>query len=278
MTNVRAPNKRLSAQTPYRPSTAVPFGVTDVELERVVTDAGELWLPAADEVIRPYMRNTGTWDSYVGQAILASMPKNRGMFLDVGAHVGYFSRLVARAYPTSEVHAFEPNPHIYGILALNAWQASERITTWPLALHNKKGLISMVEAQHNTGDTRCVERPDEATATVVAPAIKLDDLLPDIQADVVKIDVQGSEFAVIEGMMGLIRRSNDIKIIMEYSPSLLEGRSINPKSALQMLRGCGFNIAVIDKSKIFDAKDSEIISFAISGGTDTHIDILLYKS
>lgn len=277
MTSTRAPSKRHPTQASEAGLLRTPFGVAGSDLECVTTDAGDLWIPVDDEVIRQYMRNTGTWESDVGKAILGCMPDNGGIFLDVGAHVGYFSCLVAHAFPTCVVHAFEPNPRIYDILTLNAWQASERITTWPFALQGQRGLLSMTEALHNTGDTRGTRTRDGTIATIVAPAMDLDGLLPGLQPDVVKIDVQGAELDVIQGMAGIIHQSNRIKVIMEYSPALLEERSIDPRSALGMLRGYDFNIALINGPELFDAVDSEIIAFTESAGPDSHTNIMLYK-
>lgn len=279
VTSANVPNNQFPTNSIYHRwvRSNLPIGVAGAALECVTTDAGELWIPMEDEVIRQFMRSAGTWESEVGQAILGGMPKSGGVFLDIGAHVGYFSCLVARNCPTCTIHAFEPNPKTYGVLALNSWNASERIITWPFALQGGRGLVSLTEAVHNTGDTRGINARDGDVATIVGPAIALDELQPDLQAAVVKIDVQGAELDVIQGMMGVIGRSSVIRIIMEYSPNLLEERSISPVTVLKILRECGFNIALINGSKIFDARDSEILSFSNSAGPDGHVNIMLYK-
>ena len=273
MTIAQVPGNRIACRVPRD----VPVGVSGIELEMVATDAGDLWIPVKDDVIRQYMRHAGNWEREVGRAILASMPESGGVFLDIGAHVGYFSCLVARSYPTCSIHAFEPNPDIYRVLALNAWQAGAHVTPWPLALQAGRGNVSIVETVYNTGDARAKSGHDGIAAAVVAPASDLDGLLPDLRADVVKVDVQGAELDVIRGMSGVIARSENLRVILEYSPDLLEERSIDPRSALQMLRGFGFGIAVINEDRIFEAGDSEIISLASSMGRDGHVNILLHK-
>jgi len=72
------------------------------------------------------------------------------------------------------------------------------------------------------------------------PAARLsDDIL--LTIDFVKIDVQGHELQVLDGMKEMIERSPKIAIAMEFSPSEHE----SPMAALETIRALGLRIQTI---------------------------------
>lgn len=259
--------------------TSIPVGLHAVEFERVASDVGEMWFPMCDEVMRNHIRNSGTWEPAVGRVLLDAMPRHQNaVFLDIGANVGYFSLLIANAFPQASVHAFEPHPLTFQVLRMNTWQFGERICAWPVALSDGKGTVALSTSAHNLGDTKGVPAKDQMIATTIAPSVRLDDLFDsDICADLVKIDVQGAELSVLSGMQRLIQRSPDIRIVMEFSPGLLLESSIDPLAVLSELRGDGFELNLVCPDALFAANDIEIIEFCHSAGIMGQANLLLIR-
>ncbi|MEI2766040.1 MAG: hypothetical protein V9F82_10190 [Dermatophilaceae bacterium] len=113
-------------------------------------------MAADDEVMRPCLEKTGTWEPDLGAFLRRYF--TRGLrFLDVGAGFGYFTRYVAKHCPSAVIHAFEPHPVASHVLALNVWAAKAEITVHPVALTAGERLVALRTNGANMGDTRCVE-------------------------------------------------------------------------------------------------------------------------
>ncbi|UUZ47149.1 FkbM family methyltransferase [Massilia sp. B-10] len=56
---------------------------------------------------------------------------------------------------------------------------------------------------------------DQPGTHVVVPAHALDSLMPELVVDLVKIDVEGHELAVLKGMRAMLARSPEVKLLFE---------------------------------------------------------------
>jgi FkbM family methyltransferase len=123
--------------------------------------------------------------------------------LDAGANIGYTS-LRYLASGAGQVHAFEPVEYVYSRLAE---VASDRLHVYPLALSNENVTGSMiVSTKHRQGSTlkqSMIDRfPDVFGEQHVEQAVKvvrLDDELPNVEFDFMKLDVEGAEADCLRG-------------------------------------------------------------------------------
>ena len=53
--------------------------------------------------------------------------------------------------------------------------------------------------------------------------------------DVIKIDTEGAEMAVIAGMDGIIRRNDNLKMFVEFYPSAIREMSYSPEELISKL-------------------------------------------
>ncbi|MEM2446518.1 MAG: FkbM family methyltransferase [Candidatus Bathyarchaeia archaeon] len=140
---------------------------------------------------------------------LRSVASKDMVFCDVGAFVGYYSvRLAPRV---REVHAFEPNPVSRGTLLKNVeLNGLSNVKVYPYALSDKSGVGKLhLMASGSTllegyGGWGCVEVEVKA----------MDEVLDWV--DLVKVDVEGYEWRVVQGMMGLIRRCKPFMVIEHH--------------------------------------------------------------
>jgi hypothetical protein len=65
------------------------------------------------------------------------------------------------------------------------------------------------------------------------------------RADLIKVDVEGAEPEVLEGMRALAARSPDLSVIVEFKPGLLARRGYPPNRLLELLASLGFAAAAI---------------------------------
>ena len=63
--------------------------------------------------------------------------------------------------------------------------------------------------------------------------------------DLLKVDTEGAEMDVLQGMTQLLDKSQDLKLIIEFSPTLLCSAGANPVQLLVELGARGFEVACI---------------------------------
>lgn len=152
-------------------------------------------------------------------------------FIDIGANVGYFSLLAADlGGPASTVVAFEPNPRLAGMLResvrLSGHDARVSVIEAACSSISSTATLSLSPDPRNSGlssfesfepsVTASWERPG---AVVQVKTTRLDEWCAseDVVPDVVKVDVEGHELAVVEGMTGLFERGQPQALICELS-------------------------------------------------------------
>jgi FkbM family methyltransferase len=172
--------------------------------------------------------------------------------VDVGGHVGYFSLLAARLVgATGKVFTFEPDPTNYDLLVKNiALNGHKNILPTNRAVSNTVGsrelyLIGLDNGRHSTH--RHPNLPEQGAVTVTATT--LDAFLQEQgwpKVDLVKVDVEGAEFEVLSGMRRVLERSETIKLILEFKPTLLQDAGVEPEKFLHLLETLGFEVRSID--------------------------------
>lgn len=248
-------------------------GITQAE-----SDAGPIWLESSDGVMLPYLKANRTWEPEEGE-LLRNLVKPGDVFVDVGANVGYFVRLIGTHCGPSVIHAFEPQPTSAALLALNAWDLPVPVSIWPLALADAAGTVVVSTAEHNVGDTRVSAPAADATAvaTAVAGVAKMDDLIAG-RVDVVKIDVQGYEPEVIRGMTRIASENTQIRLVIEFWPAALRDRSIAPEAVLAEYRAAGYSISLLRGSAPVESGTTEIMEFCDTAGPDGQANLLLSRT
>jgi FkbM family methyltransferase len=173
--------------------------------------------------------------------------------VDVGAHVGCHALLAARLVgPQGKVFAFEASPENFSLLqknvALNGYQNIECVQK---AVSNRSGTITFHLSpegndRNSIYDNSRTGRPGRA---VTVPATTLDEFMSSAdwpRINVVKIDVEGAEPLVFEGMSELLHRSHDVALIIEFAPACLRESGHNPEAVLAAISDFGFEIEVLE--------------------------------
>jgi FkbM family methyltransferase len=222
----------------WRPRRQLPLQPTLEPVVEVETVAGPLLLPRQDRMITSVLRRYGVWEpaetSYL-QAVL----RPGQTFVDVGAHVGYFSVLAAkRVGPTGAMIAIEPEPRNLDLLRRNIVRNGCRnVRVVPFAAHSVRGWMSLALDEENRGAHRLVPLHQAGTAVQCVP---LDDLLP-ATVDVVKVDAQGYDHEVIAGLERTIATNPELILITELSLSELGRRGVDPEFVLAGYEALGFH-------------------------------------
>jgi FkbM family methyltransferase len=176
--------------------------------------------------------------------------------VDVGANAGVFTLMAAKLVsPSGTVHAFEPSPRDRDRLRANlAANNLVNVTVHPVALGRAAGkaVLAVSGAEHpghNTiggfaysdDDAPYSLEVEVATLDEIAAAQKLDRL------DLLKIDVEGSETAVLQGAEESLRRFRPV-IVVEGQDASLQQQGSSVTELLQVLRANDYEVKVFGPS------------------------------
>jgi FkbM family methyltransferase len=246
----------------------------------VETEWGPLFIDAADDVIRPAIEKHKIWEP--GETALLLGWLGKGMtFVDVGAHVGYYTLLASRRVaPTGLVLAFEPSPRNYELLLANVWRNGlTNVVCFPWAVCDRMTFLDLFIDERNTGDNRTFPSPGREPTRVRAVALDaLASIHPPI--DVVKIDVQGAEEAVVAGMTKLLKRSRGARITLEYWPFGLRALGRDERGALDYYRSLGYRVRVQNPEKpgVEELTDDEILGYCSAYNGVLHTNLVLTRT
>lgn len=167
-------------------------------------------------------------------------------FVDVGAHVGYYSLVAATVLQQSgAVYAFEPDPITFSCLkenvTLNGFDTLVRV--YPRVISNVTGPIKLFIGRRDRVANSIFASSGVSSHAVTCESTSLDDFFrqenwPSVH--LIKIDVEGAEHAVLQGMMELSARNPDLKLILEFFPSNLKAAGVTPEAFFTTLHGLGF--------------------------------------
>jgi FkbM family methyltransferase len=171
-----------------------------------------------DEILQQYVYYFGVWEPAITRAIAERLRPGDG-FVDVGANVGYHSLLASQLVGRGgSVVAVEPSPELHAALVRNvALNRARNVRTFPLAASDRSGTVGLVPGPNEHLGLTKVTALDEAAQTVKAEPLSAL-LSPEEFARVrlVKIDVEGAEAAVVEGMMPLLGSARrDLELLVE---------------------------------------------------------------
>lgn len=189
------------------------------------TKRGALMAGRSNDLVQGYIYYFGVWEPNLSAFIESRLrEKSNRTFVDIGANVGYFTLLAARRLNEGAVVAIEAFPEIYKKLERNvALNKLNNVRLVQCAAADVKRDIEMFYAGvGNEGATTSVVGKFKSEPIVIRGE-PLSNLLTENEistARLIKIDVEGAEYSVVQGMMNIINiLSDDAEIVVEITPS-----------------------------------------------------------
>jgi FkbM family methyltransferase len=180
-------------------------------------------------------------------AILRRELRPGDCFIDVGSNVGYYAFTSACLVgPAGKVHAIEPSSRLGARIASDIERngLSGRVILHRCALADFDGHAYLEHGSRDLtpdGDAfiRMVESDADAERV---PVTTLDALLADTsRVDVMKVDVEGLEMAVLRGGMQVLRRCRPRLLLVEVQEATLARTSgTTPADLFALLGRCGY--------------------------------------
>jgi FkbM family methyltransferase len=176
------------------------------------------------------------------QAAVRRLVKRGMKIFDVGANAGFYTLAFSRlAGTTGRVWAFEPLPenvrNLRRHIELNALQ---NVTVVEAAVAEKSGVAGFEAAADNS-----VGHLSERSAFRVR-TVSIDEICADPATgmpDLIKLDVEGAEGAVLAGARQTLARSHPIVLLATHGPE-------QERLCVEILRQTGYELAYLDGAPV----------------------------
>jgi FkbM family methyltransferase len=165
-------------------------------------------------------------------------------FIDVGANIGYYSIATAAKFESVSVFSFEPGSNTFQRFQTNiVLNQLKNITTFQKAIAREEGEKTLyISGQDNTGMSGFQQAENFSGITETVPCTSIDAFVNDIslqKLDFIKIDIEGAEMDVLNGMMNTIAKHWPV-ICIELCAETLQRFNHTPADIHHFLANFGY--------------------------------------
>ena len=209
-----------------------------------------------------------------------------GDILDIGANIGYTACVFAAASkPPAKVYAFEPDQASFSTLEqiIRRKNLTGRVEIFNMAVGSADGTLEFWHNEGHSADHRVVteqfktSRPAGEKITTVA-VTSVDNFVAarDLRSIAfIKIDVQGYELAVCEGLRQTLQKFPELCIAFEYAPGAMRELGFEPSTLLDFFRSAGYQLYILTRAATTPAPDNRAIESAAEASG--YVDVLCSK-
>jgi len=193
---------------------------------------------------------TGVWERETWLGLSKSIPRG-GVFVDVGAHIGYYSLKAAPMVgPGGHVLAIEPNPETIRRLRADIRESgASQVTVEPVACSDSEGMADFFAATRENAGASSLSKANAALAGPIARTYRvrtrrLDDIVREsgvTRVDVIKIDVEGAELLVLKGAGETLDRYHPV-VEVELIDEQLASMGASSAQVIAFLRSHGYAV------------------------------------
>jgi len=175
----------------------------------------------------------------------------KDLFIDVGAHYGYYSLLAAEANPGIRIVSVEPIEDNLQVLqknlALNGLGPG-RATCIHAAVSSKAGRAQFCKSEASDNGSLYPHPSAETLDRIEVDTVSLDDIAGQKKAEriFVKTDTDGHELEVLKGFSKTLDACDDVTILLEMNPKMMKISGTSTEEIVAYLHGKGFRLFAID--------------------------------
>ena len=204
-----------------------------------------MYADAQETGITPHLSMDGYWESWI-TVVLARTLRQGWHCLDVGANHGYYTLIMADAVGAQgRVVPVEPTPRLAELLRetldVNGFPS---MTIAQKAASDTDGeRLQLVVPARRSLNARLSQEAGPTDTVVEVKSVTIDALTREWpRVDLIKIDVEGAEENVWQGMQRTIADHREIVVILELNVD----RYDDPRGFLSVIEGAGFRLRYID--------------------------------
>jgi len=243
---------KQSIEPSLQPSTQRPGAYLGCHRYLTTTIYGhKIFLDTRDVSLTPHIIIDGYWELWITEWIRSYLKPGMRV-LEVGSNCGWYTLLMAdKIGPQGTLITFEANPDLaqmtFDSVTINGF--ADRVKVHGLAASHKHGeatlrILSRFLGSSTLGhiDPSFLDHLSEKCTEITVKTVALDEFLQgsDRTIDLMKIDAEGAEPLVFQGMQQLLQESPDLMIVMEYSPNRIRACGQDPDEMMKNLFQMGF--------------------------------------
>jgi len=217
---------------------------------RVRSSRGVLFEILPTGYVEKFIIEYGFYESEVFDAVSPYLQEGAA-FWDIGANLGLHAVTAKCKHPGLEVVAFEPVPKLRDRIRANASLNGADVQIAGIALSNVSGPADLHVPEGAPGGLASLKKPrDGAHARVAVECFRADEIIQSGQYSaptVIKLDVEGAELEVLEGLGKHLRSPTLQAVVFEGAPDLERGPGKDPVADL--LRAAGFVLRRLDRKE-----------------------------
>jgi len=193
------------------------------------------------EYITRSILENGYWEKHSSELVHEILKKDKLLFIDIGANIGYYSLLAASI--GIKCIAFEPIQKNYRLFEKSIKQNNFQhlIKLYKIALGEEHKMVEFNIINHNMGGATMYDFIDKIEADYKENVMIFlaDDLLLPIEQEMfIKMDVENMEVSVIKGMIQTLSKGKVKYLLMEIS------KVIDQTELFTILKEKGFHTGI----------------------------------
>ena len=183
--------------------------------------------------------------------------------IDIGAHVGYYTLLMAQLVgENGKVYSFEPDPVNFQLLKKSVEiNGFENVVLIQKAVSNITDKVKLFLGDDDSAINRIYDaKLGDAKESIDVESVTIDEYFKenDELVNFIKIDSEGSEIKIINGMKQFLSRNQELVMMTEFFPFLIKKSGDEPNQYLKSLEKSGFSLYnILDKNEKTNKINSE---------------------
>ena len=183
--------------------------------------------------------------------------------IDIGAHVGYYTLLMAQLVgENGKVYSFEPDPVNFQLLKKSVEiNGFENVVLIQKAVSNITDKVKLFLGDDDSAINRIYDaKLGDAKESIDVESVTIDEYFKenDELVNFIKIDSEGSEIKIINGMKLFLSRNQELVMMTEFFPFLIKKSGDEPNQYLKSLEKSGFSLYnILDKNEKTNKINSE---------------------
>jgi FkbM family methyltransferase len=204
-----------------------------------------VYADAQETGITPHLCMDGYWESWI-TTVLARTLRPGWHCLDVGANHGYYTLVMADAVgPEGRVVPVEPTPRLAELLreTLDVNGFPNVVVAQQAATDREGQTLQLVVPARRSMNARISQEAGPTDTVVEVESTTIDALTREWpRVDLIKIDVEGAEESVWQGMQRTSADNAEIVVLLELNVD----RYDDPRGFLSLIQEAGFRLRYID--------------------------------
>lgn len=143
--------------------------------------------------------------------------KSEPLIIDCGANIGMSILYFKMLYPNCHIVAFEPSPHAFKLLKENVERNNfQNVTLYNSALSSEEGNMTFYFSDDKGTLSSSLDPVRGGENNVDVKVEKLSSYIKGKEYDLVKMDVEGAEWGIVEDLIASKTITNSDNYLLEY--------------------------------------------------------------